>query len=91
MITKRNSCLYSEIDLITLLSLVLFTVYCQFTEREENGCKGEVGGSVKCGPKGPKHHAVGCLVQMGCQLILPADPKKQPAQQPSLPVQVLGP
>lgn len=76
MITKPNSCLYSEIDLITLLCLMLFTVCCQFTEREENGCKGEAGGSIKCGPKGPKHHAVGCLVQMGCQLILPADPKK---------------
>lgn len=55
---------------------MLFTVCCQFTEREENGCEGEVGGNIKCGPEGPEHHAVGCLVQMGRQLILPADPKK---------------
>lgn len=44
--------------------------------RTKHGCKGETGGSVKCGPEGAKHHAVGCPVQMGCQLLLPADPKK---------------
>ncbi len=42
-------------------------------------------------PAGPQYHITRGAVPLGCQLLLPEDPEKQPQQQPPLPVQVPGP
>lgn len=56
-----------------------------------DGCEGAGGGGAECGPAGPQYHVARGAVPLGCQLLLPEDPEKQPQQQPPLPVQIPGP
>ncbi len=56
-----------------------------------DGCEDAGGGGAECGPTGPQYHITRGAVPLGCQLLLPEDPEKQPQQQPPLPVQVPGP